>query len=192
MGARSMEASSNFDLPNPEALVIPPDNRVLFFERDKATFGFLSHMWPSPILLDGERWRTVEHYYQSRKSENPEYRAAVRDAATPGRAKRLAVPPHVTGWRSRQSWFRRNGGEPRADWDAVKLDVMRRTDLAKYAQNPELAALLLATGGAEIVEDSPGDRFWGIGRDGAGLNWAGRILMEVREKLRAESGAEAS
>jgi ribA/ribD-fused uncharacterized protein len=67
----------------------------------------------------------------------------------------------------------------------VKLDIMRRADRAKYEQNPELAAMLLATGNAEIVEDAPNDLFWGTGPDGTGANWAGRVLMEVRESLRA-------
>ena len=37
---------------------------------------------------------------------------------------------------------------------------------------------------AELVEDSPFEPFWGIGPDGRGLNWAGRVLMEVRALLR--------
>jgi predicted NAD-dependent protein-ADP-ribosyltransferase YbiA (DUF1768 family) len=40
------------------------------------------------------------------------------------------------------------------------------------------------TGDAELVEDSPTEPFWGIGPDGQGANWAGKVLMEVREKLR--------
>jgi predicted NAD-dependent protein-ADP-ribosyltransferase YbiA (DUF1768 family) len=51
-------------------------------------------------------------------------------------------------------------------------------------QNGDLSSLLLATGDAELVEDSPFEPFWGIGPDGRGLNWAGRVLMEVRELLR--------
>jgi N-glycosidase YbiA len=62
---------------------------------------------------------------------------------------------------------------------------MRRTDLTKFSQHPDLATLLLATGDAELIEDSPFEPFWGIGLDGTGLNWAGRVLMEVREQLRA-------
>ena len=62
---------------------------------------------------------------------------------------------------------------------------MRRADWAKYAQNPPLAELLLATGTAELVEDFPSEACWGIGPDGEGLNWAGRVLMEVRDGLRA-------
>jgi len=37
---------------------------------------------------------------------------------------------------------------------------------------------------AELVEDSPLEPYWGIGPDGQGSNWAGRVIMEVREQLR--------
>jgi ribA/ribD-fused uncharacterized protein len=165
-------------------IVIPPDNRVLYFRRDRDRFGFLSHFHPSPIMLEGECWPTVEHYYQAQKSDDPDYRAAVRAAARPGLAKRLAAPPAAPRRVSKDSWFRKHTRQPRADWHDVKLDIMRRADRAKFEQNADLAVLLLATDNAELIEDSPAEPFWGIGPDGLGLNWAGRVLMEVREQLR--------
>ena len=65
----------------------------------------------------------------------------------------------------------------------MKLAIMRRADRAKYDQNPDLRACLLATGGAARIEDSPREPFWGIGPDGQGANWAGRVLMEIRQDL---------
>lgn len=171
-----------------ESLVIPDDNRVLYFGRDARLFGFLSHFHPSPLALDDDLWPTVEHFYQAQKCTDPAYRRAVREAATPGKAKRLAAPPGATGRSAGQSWFRKTGVPPRPDWHEVKLDIMRRADRAKFAQHPDLAALLLATGDAELVEDSPSEPFWGIGPDGRGANWAGRVLMEVRAELRAAVG----
>lgn len=170
-------------LDNGPELFVPPDNRILYFGRDRDRFRFLSHFYARPINLDGEDWTTVEHYYQAQKSTNPAYKAAIRAAVHPGLAKRLAAPPSAPRRISQNSWFRKNGEEPRADWHDVKLDIMRRADFAKYTQNADLAALLLATGEAELVEDSPGEPFWGTGTDGAGCNWAGRILMEVRARL---------
>ena len=166
---------------------IPSDGRILYFARDRAAFGFLSHFHPAPIELDGQLWPTVEHYYQAQKSEDPGYRAAIRDARSPGMAKRFAADPRAPRRISAQSWFRKNGARPRDDWTDVKLDMMRRADLAKFTQNADLAALLLATGDAELIEDSPYEPFWGLGQDGAGQNWAGRVLMEVRAGLRARS-----
>lgn len=43
-------------------LVIPADNRILYFRRDREMFEFLSHFYLAPILLDGDTWPTVEHY----------------------------------------------------------------------------------------------------------------------------------
>jgi ribA/ribD-fused uncharacterized protein len=171
-----------------EILLIPADNRILYFERDRERFGFFSHFHPAPILLAGEVWPTVEHYYQAQKSDDPAYHQAIRDAITPGRAKRLAAPPDLPRKISGQSWFRKNGTLPRADWYEVKLGIMRRADLAKFSQHPELARMLLATGDAELIEDSPSEPYWGVGPDGQGLNWAGRVIMEVREELRRLSG----
>lgn len=167
-----------------DAPPIPDDGRILYFARDRAAFGFLSHFHPSPIALDGEAWPTVEHYYQTQKSFDPDYRAAIRATWGPGRAKRAAAT-RGSGWRAQQSWFLRTGASPRPDWDEVKLEVMRKADWAKYDQNPELAAALLATGEAELIEDSRAEPFWGVGRDGLGLNWAGRVLMEVRGVIAA-------
>jgi ribA/ribD-fused uncharacterized protein len=170
--------------PPPTFAEVPPDGRILYFARDRAAFGFLSHFHPSPIALDGETWPTVEHFYQAQKSDDPGYRAAIRNAVSPGMAKRLSAPPDAPRRVSQQSWFRKQAALPRADWADVKLDIMRRADWAKFSQNPPLAAMLLATGTAELIEDSPFEPFWGSGKDGSGQNWAGRVLMEVRERLR--------
>lgn len=165
------------------------DGRILYFARDRAEFDFLSHFHSSPIELDGESWPTVEHYYQAQKSFSQDYRAAIRAAGTPATAKRLAANPDRHRAAGRKSWFLEAGETPRPDWAAVKLDIMRRADLAKYTQNPELGERLLATGTAELIEDSPFEPFWGIGHDGAGENWAGRVLMEVRALLWARRDA---
>jgi N-glycosidase YbiA len=55
--------------------------------------------------------------------------------------------------------------------------------LAKFNSHPELRKLLLATGLAQIVEDSPRDYFWGCGEDRSGLNHLGKILMQIRATL---------
>jgi N-glycosidase YbiA len=170
-----------------DVLHIPPDRRILYFARDRADFGFLSHFHPASIVLDDEAWPTVEHFYQAQKSHDHEYRAAIRAAITPAMAKRLAAPPDAPKRISHQSWFRKNAQIPRSDWSDVKLDLMRRADCAKFSQNRKLGDLLLATSDTELIEDSPSEPFWGVGKDGNGLNWAGRVLMEVRAKLRQDS-----
>ena len=75
----------------------------------------------------------------------------------------------------------------RPDWESVKDDVMRRGVLAKFRRYAAIRDILLSTGDEEIVENSPGDRYWGIGADGTGQNRLGTILMETRAILRAEA-----
>jgi ribA/ribD-fused uncharacterized protein len=67
----------------------------------------------------------------------------------------------------------------------VKVDVMRKAVAAKFEQHPEIAALLLGTGESRVVEHTKNDTFWGDGGDGSGRNMLGRILMEVRARLRS-------
>jgi len=157
---------------------MPEDNRILYFSRDRQEFRFLSHFYPAAVELDGVVWPSAEHAYQSHKSPNRDYVQAIREAVSPGMAKRLASN------RPKHSWFTKHDAALRPDWNEVKLDIMRRVDLAKFSQNEDLRELLLATGDAELLEDSHDEPFWGIGKDGNGPNWAGTVLMEVRAKLR--------
>jgi len=62
---------------------------------------------------------------------------------------------------------------------------MLRAVRAKFAQREDLAALLLSSGDALIVERSPHDRYWGAGADGLGANKLGQIFMAVRAELRS-------
>jgi N-glycosidase YbiA len=61
---------------------------------------------------------------------------------------------------------------------------VRRT----FALHPELKTMLLATGDEEIAEANPADSYWGVGRDGDGLNTLGKIMTRIRAELRATVG----
>src|SRR5690348_7393095 len=150
---------------------------VIRFYSVSDDFGQFSNFAPFPIRLDGERWPTSEHYFQAQKFEDEAYRQAIRQAKSPAEAARLG--------RDRKRKLRR-------DWESVKVGVMRRAVLAKFTQHEDLRALLLSTGEAEIVEYTENDSYWGDGGDGGGKNVLGRILMEVREQLRAGRTAPSS
>lgn len=133
--------------------------------------GYLSNFYPSPLVLDGREWPTVEHFYQAAKTLDPVFAERVRTAATPDEAKRLGRDP---------------GCILRPDWDTWKIEVMRRAIAAKFGQHPDLAERLVATGDARLIENSMKDYFWGIGADGTGRSMLGELLMELRGNLARE------
>lgn len=51
--------------------------------------------------------------------------------------------------------------------------------------------MLLSTAGSVLVEASPHDLFWGGGREGEGLNYLGRLLMQLRSEYLGESSVSA-
>jgi ribA/ribD-fused uncharacterized protein len=149
---------------------------LIQFYRASDEFGCFSNFAAFPITIEGKRWPTSEHYFQGQKFENAEHREAIRQAKSPMIAARMG--------RDRKKKLRR-------DWESAKGNVMREAVLAKFTQHDELRAILLATGDAKLVEHTENDSYWGDGGDGRGKNMLGKILMEVREKLRAAGGDEA-
>ena len=83
-------------------------------------------------------------------------------------------------------------------WEALRQDIVRRGNLAKFGQNQRLKQYLLSTGEKVIVEASPYDQIWGIGMSAQsaeakdpnkwlGTNYLGFALEWVREQLRTQS-----
>lgn len=75
----------------------------------------------------------------------------------------------------------------RADWDAVKVPIMREILAAKARQHEYVYRKLMATGDRQLVENSWRDDFWGWGPNGDGQNMLGKLWMEVRTILRCEA-----
>ena len=141
------------------------------FYGTKDFYGCFSNFSAHWIKLDGKSWPTTEHYFQAQKFVGTKHEEAIRLASSPKQAAQMG----------------RDRKKPlRADWEESKDDVMRRAVRAKFDQHPEIRAVLLGTGDAEIIENAPGDYYWGIGTRGDGKNMLGIILMEVRAALRVE------
>jgi len=81
---------------------------------------------------------------------------------------------------------RRFAPEVRKDWRHVNIAKMDEVLLLKFTQHLDLQAELLATGDAELVEDSDKDAFWGIGADGKGRNELGKALERLRSRMRTK------
>jgi hypothetical protein len=63
---------------------------------------------------------------------------------------------------------------------------------AKFTQHPDLCAQLLATCDAWLAEHTTRDRYWGDGGDGSGQNQLGRLLMQIRSKLKTQAVPSAN
>lgn len=71
----------------------------------------------------------------------------------------------------------------RADWEQVKVEAMFTAVYAKFSQNENLKAMLLATGNRYLEEGNTwNDVTWGV-CNGIGKNLLGQILMLVRTML---------
>jgi hypothetical protein len=142
---------------------------IYFYSDREPPYGGFSNFSKHGFELDGRFWPTSEHYFQAQKFAGTEHEEAVRQASAPKRAADMG----------------RDRARPlRADWEQVKEDVMRTALRAKFAAHADLRTLLMETGTVEIVENAPGDYYWGCGKDGAGQNRLGFLLMELREEIR--------
>lgn len=129
---------------------------------------FLSSFHPVVVYLDGVACPSVEVAYQAAKTLDPAERALIFNAKTPGIAKRLGRSLTI-----------------RPDWNAIRLDVMADLIRQKFAPGTPLAAQLLSTGDAELIEGNYWhDTFWGV-CNGRGENHLGRLLMAQRAYLRS-------
>lgn len=147
---------------------------TIYFYSTREAHGGFSNFSQHGFVLDGLWWPTSEHYFQAQKFAGTKHMEAVRLAKTPKEAARLG----------------RDRRRPlRTDWERVKDEVMRKALRAKFRAHADLRAELLATGDEQLVENAPGDYYWGCGADGSGKNRLGQLLMELRAELRAEAGA---
>ena len=145
------------------------ENVIYFYKVSEEPYGCFSNFAKYGLELDGAWWPTSEHYFQAKKFLDPQIQAKIRLAATPKQSAEMG----------------RDRSNPlRPDWEAVKDEIMRQAVLKKFQTHPEIKAILLATGTKHIVENAPGDYYWGCGKDGTGKNMLGQILVEVRDLLK--------
>lgn len=138
------------------------------FYRTRDPYGEFSNFARYPVNIDGKMWPTTEHYFQAQKFAGTPYEEKIRKAKTPADAARMG----------------RDRSKPlREDWEQWKIFYMWTALLAKFTQHKELNELLLSTEGAELIEHTKNDSYWGDGGDGTGLNILGKMLMTVRCQL---------
>lgn len=155
---------------------------VVVVYKTREDFGGLSNMASGyPLQINGVRILTTEALYQAcRFPHMPDVQREIIGQHSPMTAK-MKSKPHRK--------------DSRPDWDEVRYKVMRWCLRVKLAQNyEEFGRLLLATRDRAIVEQSRKDDYWGAKLNDAsdmliGQNVLGRLLMELREKLKEDSDA---
>jgi len=146
--------------------------KIIFCKSNNDPYGEFSNFYPCVLIVDGVEYSSVEHYYQSKKFKGTEFEEQVRMQSSPMKAKKLAYSEEA------KKYFD-------VKWDEHKLVVMGRGLYHKFIIE-RFKNLLLSTGSSEIIEYSDKDYYWGRGRDGAGYNMMGKLLMELRERLKIE------
>lgn len=154
------------------------------FLKTNEPFGGLSNMAGGyPIHVNGVRILTSEALYQvCRFPHLPKVQELIISQISPMTAKMRSRP------------YRKDS---RADWDQVRVRIMRWCLRMKLANNwNTFSELLLRTGERPIVEESRKDDFWGakVIDDGdalVGMNVLGRLLMELREQVK-QQGCDAA
>ncbi len=133
----------------------------------RGAFDFLSNFYPARVEVGGICYQNAEAAFQAQKCADAADRVAYAE-----------LPAVKAKRKGRQV-------ELRPDWDAMQLSAMEEVVGAKFTQNPDLAARLVATGAMPLVEGNfVGDTFWGVdAKTGKGENNLGKILMKIREEL---------
>lgn len=160
--------------------------RFVLFWKPPAAF---SQWTLAAFEVDGVRYTSAEQFMMAEKARlfgDEGTRAKILATASPRQQKRLG---------------RQVEGFDDAVWDRERVGIVVRGNLAKFGQDPALRRALLATGDKVLVEASPFDRIWGIGRrptdpkalvpsEWRGLNLLGTALERVRDELRADATAQ--
>jgi ribA/ribD-fused uncharacterized protein len=129
MRGKRRQTSARSSPPAVQATVIP------VIDAFTGPYFFLSNFAESPVDFEGAVYPTVEHAFAAAKTLDRTERELIRLAERPGEAKRLGRQVAL-----------------RPGWDDLRVEVMRGLLARKFAPGTDLAARLLATGDAQLVE----------------------------------------
>ncbi len=144
---------------------------MLEFYKEFGDLGYLANYSNHGFSVDGVYYKTVEHYYQAMKFDNPEIRKQIIAAETPKEASNIG----------------RDRNNKRIDnFKKIKDKVMYKGILEKFRQNRDIAYKLIETRNRRIAEATIDEYYWGIGKDKSGENHIGKILVKVRKRIKKE------
>ena len=144
-------------------------DNVLGFWQEAEKYGCFSNFYPCTFTWNGRKYNCSEQAFMWTKAtyfKDDDTAIKIMSENDPKKIKKLSRT--VKDFNDEE-------------WSKVRYNFMLKINYEKYRQNPDLRKILLSTGDIIIVEDSPFDYIWGIGKDGSGQNLLGKVLMEVRK-----------
>ena len=160
--------------PHAMALLANAVAGKLYFNSRTLYFDIFSNFYEEPLEINGEFWKSGEHFYQAAKfaknglQEDANIYRLIVEAETPGTAKRLA-----------DEYF--SGENKECSHQALRTFVAMATMLnVKFAHGTLARKRLMQTGNLELIHHSGSDFFWGQNRKGDGKNLLGKALMQMR------------
>jgi len=145
-------------------------SEIRFFKGDN---NWLSNFYPCEFVDKfGNKWKSVEHYYQANKCADKKDFEMIMNAKTAKEAKRLGKKVKLN-----------------EDWNSIKLTIMFECVNMKFNQNLFLKKMLLSTNCVKLIEGNYWhDNYWGNCYCSKcyeidGKNYLGKILMMVRKNI---------
>jgi ribA/ribD-fused uncharacterized protein len=143
--------------------------------------GVFSQWYRCQFDIDGVEYNCAEQFMMAQKA------ALFGDEDAIARIMKAAHP------RDQKAIGRQVKGFDATQWNDVARDLVYEGNYAKFTQDSRLKEKILATTGT-LVEASPTDKIWGIGRSESdplalnrdtwrGKNWLGEVLTKVREDI---------
>ena len=167
--------------PRAMALLADAVEGKIYFNSRTPYFDIFSNFYNEPLKIEGEIWKTGEHFYQAAKfaknglQEDANIYRLIVEAETPGTAKKLADE-----YFSEENKLRTH--------QALRTFVaMSQMLTVKFAPGTFARKRLMQTGDLELIHLSGSDFFWGQNRKGDDKNLLGKVLMQMRN-----SGSDCS
>lgn len=152
-------------------------NDPIQFSSSYGEWGFLHNFYRASVeyKLDNisVRFPTSEHLYQALKFL-PHHKEEFVNLARFYNAK------------DAKNYVYLNKNKWNPNWENEKVKMMEMVIRLKISQYYWMIEKLRSSGNRIIQETRKTDYFWGIGANGTGKNYLGKIWMKIREELRNE------
>ena len=160
----------------------------------------LSQWWDCRFEVDGVEYCCADFWVEARSYCCMEQFMMAEKARLFDDGEMLTKIMESVNPKEMKAYGRKVRGFEKDVWEDACYGIVKRGNVAKFSQNPELWEYLKRTQKRILVEASPMDRIWGIGMGKTnpdaqnplkwkGSNLLGFALTEVREQLlKAEMG----